>query len=79
MVADVCLTLLPALRNLFLLLGYLVQIWCDDCCLSCFVLFCRFGCCLIDSCFFLVKDSEGMDPGERLWVRGVWEEWREGS
>ena len=49
------LILVPALRDLLLLLGCLVQPWCDGFCFCFFIVFyfVIFGCYLLEACFFL--------------------------
>lgn len=60
---SVSLILVPALLALFLLLGCLVQSWCDG---FCFIIsyFFLFGFYLLDACDFLMRQKENATGGE---------------
>lgn len=58
---DVSLSLLPALGTLFLLWYCLSQTWYGGVCLALLLS----GGCLLETCFFLMEEGGGEDPGEQ--------------
>jgi hypothetical protein len=60
------MSLTPAPHSLFLLLGYLAQLWYENSCLAfLYSIFIMVGCCLLESCYFLIGDGSVIDLGKR--------------